>query len=138
MDGEMGRACLGQTGRICVPQGQELSLHDTANSVKQIQAVFGLSHDILQRKASLISFVNGQVCCCCWPPTPIYIYIHIHIYVYIYSLKFIRAYAMKRILMWVLACRNSFFFNFLLDIFFIYISNVIPKVPYTLLPTCFK
>jgi hypothetical protein len=28
----------------------------------------------------------------------------------------------------------SFFFQFLLDIFFIYISNAIPKVPYTLLP----
>jgi hypothetical protein len=27
-----------------------------------------------------------------------------------------------------------FFFNFLLDIFFIYISNAILKVPYTLLP----
>jgi hypothetical protein len=27
--------------------------------------------------------------------------------------------------------------NFLLDIFFIYISNAIPKVPYTLLPPCF-
>jgi hypothetical protein len=26
---------------------------------------------------------------------------------------------------------NSFFFNFLLDIFFIYISNAILKVPYT-------
>jgi hypothetical protein len=29
-----------------------------------------------------------------------------------------------------------FFFNFLLDIFFIYISNVIPKVPYTLPLPC--
>jgi hypothetical protein len=29
-----------------------------------------------------------------------------------------------------------FFFNFLLDIFFIYISNPIQKVPYTLLPPC--
>jgi hypothetical protein len=28
------------------------------------------------------------------------------------------------------------FFNFLLDIFFIYISNAIPKVPYTLPPPC--
>ena len=28
-----------------------------------------------------------------------------------------------------------FFFNFLLDIFFIYISDAIPKVPYTLPPT---
>jgi hypothetical protein len=28
---------------------------------------------------------------------------------------------------------NSFFFFFLLDIFFIYISNAIPKVPYKLL-----
>jgi hypothetical protein len=28
-----------------------------------------------------------------------------------------------------------FFSNFLLDIFFIYISNAIPKVPYTLPPT---
>jgi hypothetical protein len=28
------------------------------------------------------------------------------------------------------------FFNFLLDIFFIYISNDIPKVPYTLPPPC--
>jgi hypothetical protein len=26
--------------------------------------------------------------------------------------------------------------NFLLDIFFIYISDAIPKVPYTLLPPC--
>jgi hypothetical protein len=26
--------------------------------------------------------------------------------------------------------------NFLLDIFFIYISNAIPKVPYTLPPPC--
>jgi hypothetical protein len=31
----------------------------------------------------------------------------------------------------------SFFFsNFLLDVFFIYISNAIPKVPYTLPPSC--
>jgi hypothetical protein len=29
-----------------------------------------------------------------------------------------------------------FFFYFLLDIFFIYISNAIPKVPYTLSPPC--
>jgi hypothetical protein len=28
------------------------------------------------------------------------------------------------------------FFFFLLDIFFIYISNAIPKVPYTLPPPC--
>jgi hypothetical protein len=30
----------------------------------------------------------------------------------------------------------SFIFNFLLDIFLIYISNVIPKVPYMLLLPC--
>jgi hypothetical protein len=30
----------------------------------------------------------------------------------------------------------SFLKNFLLDIFFIYISNIIPKVPYTLLLPC--
>jgi hypothetical protein len=30
----------------------------------------------------------------------------------------------------------SFFFLFLLDIFFIYISNAIPKAPYTLPPPC--
>jgi hypothetical protein len=30
----------------------------------------------------------------------------------------------------------NYFFNFLLDIFFIYISNVIPKVPYTLPQPC--
>jgi hypothetical protein len=29
---------------------------------------------------------------------------------------------------------SLFFFNFLLDIFFIYISNAIPKVPYALPP----
>jgi hypothetical protein len=29
-----------------------------------------------------------------------------------------------------------FFNDFLLDIFFIYISNAIPKVPYTFLKTC--
>jgi hypothetical protein len=29
-----------------------------------------------------------------------------------------------------------FFFSFLLDIFFIYISNAIPKVPYTPTPPC--
>jgi hypothetical protein len=29
-----------------------------------------------------------------------------------------------------------FFIYFLLDIFFIYISNAIPKVPYMLLPPC--
>jgi hypothetical protein len=31
---------------------------------------------------------------------------------------------------------SSVFFNFLLDIFFIYISNAIPKVPYTLPQPC--
>jgi hypothetical protein len=31
---------------------------------------------------------------------------------------------------------SKFFFNILLDIFFIYISNVIPKVPYTLPTPC--
>jgi hypothetical protein len=31
---------------------------------------------------------------------------------------------------------HFFFFYFLLDIFFIYISNAIPKVPYTLPLTC--
>jgi hypothetical protein len=29
------------------------------------------------------------------------------------------------------------FFQFLLDMFFIYISNAIPKVPYTLPPPCY-
>ena len=32
--------------------------------------------------------------------------------------------------------RNLAFYNFLLDIFFIYISNAIPKAPYTLLLPC--
>jgi hypothetical protein len=32
--------------------------------------------------------------------------------------------------------RVVFFFNFLLDIFFIYISNAIPKVPYALPLPC--
>jgi hypothetical protein len=31
---------------------------------------------------------------------------------------------------------SFFFFNFLLDIFFIYISNAIPKVPYALPLPC--
>jgi hypothetical protein len=31
---------------------------------------------------------------------------------------------------------HSFFLDFLLDISFIYISNAIPKVPYTLPPPC--
>jgi hypothetical protein len=31
---------------------------------------------------------------------------------------------------------DAFFFQFLLDIFFIYISNAIPKVPYTLPLPC--
>jgi hypothetical protein len=35
-----------------------------------------------------------------------------------------------------LAVNCDFFSNFLLDIFFIYISNAIPKVPYTLPPPC--
>jgi hypothetical protein len=30
----------------------------------------------------------------------------------------------------------GFFWKFLLDIFFIYISNAIPRVPYTLPPPC--
>jgi hypothetical protein len=34
-------------------------------------------------------------------------------------------------------CLSSFFKQFLLDIFFIYISNAIPKVPYTLPMPCF-
>jgi hypothetical protein len=34
-------------------------------------------------------------------------------------------------------CRGGFIFSgFLLDIFFIYISNAIPKAPYTLPPPC--
>jgi hypothetical protein len=37
---------------------------------------------------------------------------------------------------WSLHKLLLFFFNFLLDIFFIYISNVIPEVPYTLPPPC--
>ena len=37
----------------------------------------------------------------------------------------------------VLKCTVIFFFQaFLLDIFFIYISNVIPKAPYTVPPPC--
>ena len=49
--------------RSCLPRGHEHSLRDTANSVKQIQAVFYLIHDILQHsKASHISLVNSHVC----------------------------------------------------------------------------
>jgi hypothetical protein len=39
----------------------------------------------------------------------------------------------------VFLCQKTIFFfliYFLLDIFFIYISNVFPKVPYTLFPPC--
>jgi hypothetical protein len=32
---------------------------------------------------------------------------------------------------WKFLRKRKIFFNFLLDIFFIYISNAIPKVPYT-------
>jgi hypothetical protein len=34
------------------------------------------------------------------------------------------------------SCNIMFLFYFLLDIFFIYISNAIPKAPYTLPPPC--
>jgi hypothetical protein len=36
---------------------------------------------------------------------------------------------------WIPSCITHYFFQFLLDIFFIYISNAIPKVPYTTPPS---
>jgi hypothetical protein len=36
----------------------------------------------------------------------------------------------------IIFSQTQFFFNFLLDIFFIYIPNAIPKVPYTLPLPC--